>query len=130
MVKKFYTLTCTEELTSLIKNMEYYHKQINDMVRKEIDLNINKFDMDAATESNIDIQLACLNACLATNDWITDCISNYRVLIQKANMGLKPTTDEERKNATESKSTTTETTKQVSTETERSTPTSADDIPF
>ena len=125
MVKKAYKLSCTEDLESLIKNMEYYHTQINEVVKKEIDLNLNKYDMDEAANSNVDIQLACLNACLATNDWITDCITNYRILIQKANMGIMPTANKENKDGTEG-----QTTKQVSTQTERSTPTSADDIPF
>ena len=125
MVKKAYKLSCTEDLESLIKNMEYYHTQINEVVKKEIDLNLNKYDMDEAANSNVDIQLACLNACLATNDWITDCITNYRILIQKANMGIMPTASKENKDGTEG-----QTTKQVSTQTERSTSTSADDIPF
>jgi len=128
MVKKVYNLTCTDDLTSLIKNMEYYHAQINEVVKKEIDLNLNKYDMDEAANSNVDIQLACLNACLATNDWITDCITNYRILIQKANMGIMPTANKENLYADKSESR--QTTKQVSTQTERSTPTSADDIPF
>ena len=128
MVKRVYNLTCTDDLTSLIKNMEYYNEQINETVRKEVDLNLNKYGMDDAVDSNIDVQLACLNACLATYEWVNDCIVNYRILIQKANMGIMPTANKENLYADKSESG--QTTKQVSTQTERSTSTSADDIPF
>lgn len=115
-----YKLESTKELTSLINNIEYYNNQIDELLKKEVDTNLNKFGVSDSSDKDVDIQLACLTACLSTNDWIKDCIKNYKILIQKANLGIMPTAAKENKDETKSEPESTATT--VSTQESESKP--------
>ena len=84
-------VSCTKELLTLANNIEYYNKQIYELLNKEVNLNTAKVGISDEGDRDMDIQLACLVAGIATNEWIQDCLNNYRILIQKANLGLMPT---------------------------------------
>lgn len=101
-------LECYKDVTSLVNNMEYYNNQIETQLRKQVDIDLNKSttDMTEDNDIDIDIRLACLTACVATNDWIKDCIKNYRVLLEKANLGIMPKSNKEKDNEAESTTTT------------------------
>ena len=78
-------LSITDDVLSLITNMEYYNKKIDILLRQQVDRDFDDNTKESLSDNKLDIRLACMTACISTVEWIDNCIANYRALITKAN---------------------------------------------
>ena len=85
MANNIKQLAITDDVLSLITNMEYYNKKIDILLRQQVDRDFDDNTKESLSDNKLDIRLACMTACISTVEWIDNCIANYRALITKAN---------------------------------------------
>lgn len=96
-----------DEVRSNLKNLEYYNNKIEELLQKQIDMDLAKTTKENLEEKDFDIRLECLNNALASILYVTDCIANCRHQINMAvTTKLKIKENEDEPTATAAKSTT------------------------